>query len=341
MTETSVSLLPFYCPLPSVLHPQVELVQDRALRWLADHDLHPHLAGTNSAEFYARITPEADIDRLQPAVHWCYWGFAFDDARCDSGPTSTRTDAFKDLAARLMTTLENPAVSHPVTEDPYVVTLGRIGADLSAIASPVQMRRWINGHAGWLSATAWQVSYVEAGTEPDLNDYLTMRLNSCAGEPTTAMIEIVNNQEVPAAELDSPGVRATTEAARMVAALDNDLVSGQKERRLNQTGTTLVDVIHRQDRCSRQDAIVSATALRDRVMALFLLLSEKYRGSGGPALASYVDGLGHTIRGNIEWSLTVPRYGGQPEFAGWAAKPSDPSREPIPVPSISWWWEQL
>ena len=44
------------------------------------------LIGTNTAEFYARVTPNAIGTNLQAVVHFNYWAFAFDDMKCDVGP---------------------------------------------------------------------------------------------------------------------------------------------------------------------------------------------------------------------------------------------------------------
>jgi hypothetical protein len=53
-----------------------------------------------------------------------------------------------------------------------------------------------------------------------------------------------------------------------------------------------------------------------------------------------VDCLAQVIRGNIEWSLRVPRYGWE-EHVEWSATPSDDNPDPIPAPAISWWWQEL
>lgn len=354
----AVELLPFYCPIASALNPAVDQVEADALAWLAGSGLYTTdaerawLFATNSAEFYARITPAADPERLQLAARWCYWGFAFDDARCDNGPASVRTGAFVDLASRSMLALMTPGKAELGIDDPFVAALADIAEGFRGISTPTQLRRWTEAHRGWLLATAWQVAGVEARTAPGLADYVAMRLNSCAGEPTTAMIEIVNAEPVPAVEMDSPAVRAATEAARLVAAFDNDLVSAGKERRLEQGASNIVDVLARTYAVPLPDAVVRATALRDRVMVLFLALCDRIGRTAGVELASYLDGLGHTIRGNIEWSLRVPRYtsdatavqhpgSGRALTPGWADQPSDASLQPIGLPAISWWWDQL
>src|SRR3712207_3998102 len=55
-------------------------------------------------------------------------------------------------------------------------------------------------HRAWLFATAWQVANRARGHMPDLDDYTAMRLHTCGGAPTIALLEIANGPEVPGAE---------------------------------------------------------------------------------------------------------------------------------------------
>ncbi|CCB73200.1 protein of unknown function [Streptantibioticus cattleyicolor NRRL 8057 = DSM 46488] len=94
---TTADMPPVFCPIPSAIHPELALTLQRALAWLdrtgvcGDDVERAWVAGSHSAEFYARFAPEADTDRLWIAACWVYWGFAFDDACCDEGPwPSTR-----------------------------------------------------------------------------------------------------------------------------------------------------------------------------------------------------------------------------------------------------------
>ncbi|MFI7389647.1 hypothetical protein [Streptomyces tendae] len=57
---------------------------------------------THSTDFFARFAPVPDDDRLLAAALWVYWGFAFDDARCDSGPLSSRPAQFNALAGQVL-----------------------------------------------------------------------------------------------------------------------------------------------------------------------------------------------------------------------------------------------
>jgi hypothetical protein len=98
---------------------------------------------------------------------------------------------------------------------------------------------------------------------------------------------------------------------------------------------------------------LNAVALRDRVLRRFLVLRERVLPRASAELRRYLTDLGHGIRGNIEWGLRVPRYlslgsatagPGEvipPEHIPWADHPLNTSDEPPPLPSITWWWDDL
>ncbi|MFE7272520.1 hypothetical protein [Streptomyces sp. NPDC057623] len=87
--------------------------------------------------------------------------------------------------------------------------------------------------------------------------------------------------------------------------------------------------------------------MRDRIMCRFLLLREEVTAEGGPLINRYVQRLGHHAHGLLEWAMITDRYvyldglsDGSLAFhgAGFCDTPSDSSAEPLPIPSIAWWW---
>lgn len=343
--EAPIRLRPFYCPVEPAIHPRADEAERRAVEWIdriglcTDARQRKRLLGTNSAEFYARFAPHADDDGLQTAARWVYWGFIFDDLRCDAGAFSGDPEAFLAMAGTVQRALEAPW--HEVVDDRFALALQDIGRDMHACATPVQVRRFTEAHRAWLYAVAWQVANHSRGHMPDLDDYTTMRLNSAGGAPTLALLEIANGAEVPGAEMDSPAVRALTEMAILVASWDNDVHSHLKESHENHAEQNLVNVLAHHWRLTPDAAVDAAVALRDRVMTRFLRLRDEVaRRPGSDALRTHLDCLGHAIRGNIDWALKVPRYHGLPD-PGWADAPTDPNPDPLPIRSITWWWDDL
>jgi Terpene synthase family 2, C-terminal metal binding len=358
----------FYCPIMPALHPAVEEIEQRAVEWI-DHwricrsdSERARVIGTNSAEFYCRFAPAGVEENVLVATLWVYWGFAFDDACCDSGPFRTDPAGFLAMAGKVQRAMDDSAPS----ADPYGAALQDIIRRMRACATPGQVRRFIEAHRHWLYCVAWQIGNEATGRMPDLSEYLAMRLGSSGGPPTLALLEIANGREVPGREMDSPVVRALTEMAALIAALDNDLHSYRKEAEEAHSGQNIVNVLMHHEHCSLEQAVTRAVAIRDRMMTRFLRLRQDTLRQASGDLACYLECLGHAIRGNIDWAARVPRYFApnatlgeqksgvgaaegarapgqgipaiQPVMATVTDEPHDTSTEPLEVPGISWWW---
>jgi hypothetical protein len=357
VTQTAVDTAPFYCPIEPAIHPQAEEAERRALAWIDQSGLcrtateRAWVAATRSADFYARFAPHADLDRLWITACWVYWGFAFDDARCDEGPLATDPAAFTRMAASVQRALEVPGPLR--CGDPYAAALHDLAERFRALAGPVQNRRFHHAHRAWLTGVQWQIGNRATGHMPGLDDYLTMRLHSAGGEPTYAMLEIANGLDVPDREMDSPAVRALTEMAIMVAALDNDRHSNAKETSRHQTEQNIISVLMAQDHCTPTEALHGAITLRDAVLERFLSLRDQVLPRASTPLRRYLADLAHGIRGNIEWGKRVPRYlslndatippsiPGQKPDIRWADGPRAGGRDPERLSSIAWWWQDL
>jgi hypothetical protein len=359
VAATAVDAPPFYCPIESAVHPEAEETERRALAWLDRSGLYrteterARYAGTRSADFYARFAPHADPDRLWIAACWVYWGFAFDDARCDEGPLAADPAAFATMAFSVQRALEVPG--RLPCADPYAAAVHEIGELFRAAAGPVPNRRFQQAHRAWLTGVQWQIGNRALSRMPGLDDYLGMRLYAAGGGPTYAMLEIANGIHVPDREMDSPAVRALTEMAMMVASLDNDHHSHLRETGRRQTGQNIVNVLMAHHRCSRRRAVDDAVALRDAVLERFLCLREQITPRASGPLRHYLTDLGHGIRGNIEWGLRVPRYlspdgiaptgrarlPAQAPDGHWTDTPRTGRQDPRRLPSIAWWWNDL
>lgn len=364
----ALGIPPFFCPIEPAVHVDVAEAERRALAWASESGLcrspeeQARVAGTRSAEFYARFAPYADLDRLWVTACWVYWGFAFDDARCDDGPLAEDPAGFAAMAFDVQRALETPGAlgeDGPYAGEQFAASLHDLGERFRALTGPVQNRRFHNAHRAWLTGVQWQVGNRARRRMPGLDEYLTMRLHSAGGEPTFAMLEIADGMEVPGREMDSPAVCALTEAAILVAALDNDRHSLAKEESRSHTDQNIFTVLTEHEGLSSPRARHEAIALRDGVLCRFLELREKVLPRAGRELRRYLSGLALGIRGNIEWGLRTPRYldrvdgsagggagAGQSDAnpAGeraWAASPLSGEIRPRRLESIGWWWQDL
>jgi hypothetical protein len=349
--RTKFALPPFYCPVDPAIHPEVDAIEKRAIAWIDELEMYEdsrrrrHVLKTNSAEFISRFSPEGTAENVLLAAKWVYWGFAFDDVRCDDGPLSEHPDAFVEMAGRVQRVLEAPQ-SLDAPEDPYLRALHDIGSSLRRQATPTQVRRFIDAHRAWLHGVAWQVGNQARGIMPSLNDYLAMRLGSCGGFPTMALLEIANAAEVPADEMDHSAVRAASESAILTAGLDNDLHSYRREQQHRHADQNIISVLVHHENHSIDTALIEAVRLRDRIMHVHLRLSEELLPGASPQLRTYRTSLRAGIRGNIDWALRVPRYSTDHEPAvdahpGFSETPADPDPTAPPIPTIKWWWDEL
>ncbi|WP_219822005.1 terpene synthase family protein [Streptomyces sp. Ru71] len=293
----------------------------------------------------ARFAPVADEDRLLATALWVYWGFAFDDARCDSGPLSTRPAQFNALAGQVQRACETDRAE---PDDRYARALQDIMRRFRSLTPPTQVARFVHAHRAWLSGVAWQIGNQAVGRMPGLDEFLAMRLLSAGGHPTFALLEPATGAYVPDREMHRPAVQALTEMAIMVASLDNDRHSLHKELSRGQTDQNIYTVLMAERALPLQQAVHEASALRDRVLLRFLRLHDRVRPTAGPELATYLQGLRHGMRGNNEWGLRVPRYlslGHWPDeredlLVTFAEEPSDSRPGPVEgAPCIAWWWD--
>jgi hypothetical protein len=353
-----VEIAPFFCPIDPVMHPCVRDVEEASGDWAMQIGLcrtEAQLArwrGTRSAAFYAGMTPQGIVEHLQVAVDWVYWGFSFDDHRCDEGAIAIDPTRFVPVAARLLRILETQD-NALCGRDPYLLGLCDLARRYRELGTAVQARRWVTANHVWLSGVIQQNTHRSHGGPRSADDYIATRLYDCGGAPTQAMFEFVNGAEIPGSEMDSPPVRAITELFWLIAALDNDRVSRYKEILGQRDAYNLVDVIARCENRSEHDATEQMISYRDRLMCLFLRLRDQLAQDASGPLRTYLTSLGHGIRSNIDWSLTVPRYNtlyandGITRTARIALasrcvdQPTDDSMEPLPWPSVAWWWTHL
>lgn len=271
MSATEVELPAVFCPLESAIHPRVREVEARAAEWISASGMcaspreEACAVATHSGHFYARFAPHAaDEDRLLATTLWIYWGFAFDDARCDAGPLSRRPGDFAALAGRVQRALEVPT-AHDGGER-FIPALQDIARRFRSFGGPAQVRRFAHAHRAWLTGVSWQIGNLAADHMPDLDEFFAMRLLSSGGEPTMALLELATGLEVPGPEMQRPAVRALTEMAIMVAALDNDGHSLRREMENGHTDQNIYTVLMRHAGLSPAEAVTEATRLRDRVL---------------------------------------------------------------------------
>ncbi|PJM97977.1 hypothetical protein CG740_38020 [Streptomyces sp. CB01201] len=341
--EAAFELPAFYCPVEPAIHPRAAALEAQALTWIdsmglcAGPEERDRMLGSNAAEAVCRISPHAENeDLLLISVLWHYWGFSIDEQH----EGTLRSVDLIDLAARLMGCLEAPG-SRLLGDNPHAYALEDIVRRIAQACPVTQVHRFENGLRRWLLGVLWETANRERKIIPTLDEFLVQRLSTSGGAPVFALTEIVNGMELDGHVVDSPRVRTAVEAVTLVTSLDNDLYSYAKEHHVaHEAAQDAVTVMARHYRCDIPRAVDHVVALRDQAMELFLRLRRSLLDHAEPALARFLDDLGHAIRANIDWSATAPRYvgTGAPQPVRWAP---GPTVNGIAAPaSIAWWWSQ-
>ncbi|HET6449645.1 MAG TPA: hypothetical protein VFG31_11110 [Conexibacter sp.] len=354
----AIELLPFHCPFAAAINPQADAIEQRCVEWIDRFELYgsaaqrERLIGTRAAEVYARALPNADPERVADVAKWLYWGFATDDLYYDNGPTSRRAADFLALGASLVRLCEEPRAAFAL-ELTYNDALRDLTSAILRHATPTQRIEWAHTARAWFFGMAWDVANAERGVPPALNDYLAMRMHTGGLASWLTTLNIANGIELTPEQTASGSVRALTEAWSTFCLLLNDLMSFAKETHNVDNSSNVVSAIAHEHGCTPSEAIPHAHAICDRIATLFLALYRRLLSDAEEqdyaAVQQFLASLGHTWRGILDWGFRTPRYvtGGDPDgpslqtFPGWAKAPSDASLDPLPYPSIAWWWEEL
>ncbi|GGT84680.1 hypothetical protein [Streptomyces violascens] len=139
---------------------------------------------------------------------------------------------------------------------------------------------------------------------------------------------------------------AASEAGFLVAAIDNDRYSYFKEQALGQRKYNLASALQADDpTLNSHDAWEQAIVIRDRILALYLLLRDKALETADPEMRRYFTGIDLSVAGNMPFSRTALRYL-DPEAAGavraTTERPAHASSGAVPAyPLVTRWADVL
>lgn len=348
-SHSPLQIPPYYCPIPPLRHPDSAAFDEKSVKFLSDFGLHGGSeqlarlsAGMGGVAGY--IAPRGGPDGVQLVSDLAAWAIAIDDV-IDEGPLGTRPGELVQVMARLQRTIEAPEL--PVHDDPFASALRDVRLRMDSLATPFQVALWAEAMRGYFYAEAQKACNLTCGLIPALSDFVVFRLYSAASLSFPRLVHIAEGIPLTPAAWADRRIPALTEMAASVGIWQNDIFSYAKDSHRSGDGHNLIDVLRNERGCSTDQALVEATAMCDRVMCRFLQLSKEVTAQSDTAVSDYVRGLGHYIRGFLDWSLASDRYvylsgvnGGARAFAepGERETPSDDSAQPLPVASIAWWW---
>jgi hypothetical protein len=355
---TPLAIPPFYCPIPAIERCDSEEIDRASFAWFASLET----CGTQELDYLDRSRcglvsawgmPYGDAERVRIAADIMYLAEALDDTEFETGHLGRSPEKAMAFLAQLARIVEVPDIPLLVG-NPWAEGVRDMRRRFGSFATPLQVHRWISAWQRLFFGFAWEASCRVRQVMLSVNEYVILRvLGETIGMGIiTTLNDVADGYELHPGELTSLPVRALTEMNSMLIAFDNDLYSYHKERIRHPSGINFIDLSARTSGCSPAEAIPRVVAMRDRVMCLFLRLRDQVRVGASKNLGRYLDSLGQWLRANIDWGTTSERYlkplgpDSPPDTWGimpteYATEPTDSRLEPIPIPAVSWWWNQL
>lgn len=309
-----VVLPSLYYPFEEEISAHAGAVETHTIDWLVARGLVTgpvtldRFRASHFGRLAARTSPDADLEGLKLAADWGTWLFALDD-HFDEYELGSRPAHLIRWFRRFMQIAEFPHEEVQPGEDVFCHALADVALRITARATPVQMKRFIDSARAYFSAILWEASNRVTQRIPPLMEYRRMRRLSGAVPTTFDLIDVVGGFELGADERVRPDLRALYWSAVDITCWSNDILSYAKELQRGGDFHNLPSVLQQERRCTVQEAMVIASRMHDDEVRNFLDVERQLLERGGsPELRRYAAGLRSWIQGNYRWSLETARY---------------------------------
>ncbi|MEC3974986.1 terpene synthase family protein [Amycolatopsis sp. H20-H5] len=362
MSFSPLTIPSFYCPIPVEVAPGAEEINQGTVAWLdrfgvcRDGKQRDRLADMNIGLSACLTVPDGSAQLRQIYSDLTLWFYAVDDSIADESTTGVSPQLSVQLLwlARM---LERPATELSGNQPWMTRSLRDALLRLHRHAGPVAITQWADSVHSFILNLLLSITTRPERQTPGLDEYVVTRMSQ-GGQLVVKMIPIVGDYRLAPNDKYDPRVQALEEMVSFLTAWGNDIFGYDKEVfRSHRYGYPSIpgalSVLALENDCSIQQAVPIATAFHDRVMCLFMRLRQQVLRDAAPELARYLTGLGQWIRGYLEWALTSERYQDprNPDDDVVIERPSMPTvrdtgpvddvMEPLPIPTIAWWWEML
>ncbi len=347
---TALRIPAFYCPIEPAIHQRAGDINAAGLDWMSRFGAFPtqsqwdRYVSAQPGMLPAQVMPRAPKGpALQAAANLLFWLWAFDDLECDEADMDSSAG---DLVLQLcgLGRIGEAPVGR-LAANPFAAALADLRSQLAQVATPVQLARWSSAMQAYFLANTAIAIQSARGIVPDLDTYVTLRIHSGAVKPTLMLLDVADGYELPAAQLEHPAIWALNEMVCTIVGWDNDLLTYHKEVLRGGSDHNLVTVLQHAYGYPADEAVSQAVAMRDRVLCLFLRLRDHVADGADLNLRRYLAGLSSWVRGHLDWGMATTRYRNPENPADlpgeFADAPPDDGGEPLPIPSVAWWWGQL
>lgn len=362
MERIVIDLPSIYCPIHLRAHPNEEQFQKKALAWMNSFGLLPSeshrtkVIETDSHSWIPRMALELEpsYDKIQFLVDYTYMAYITDDY-LDVRENASMAEDMTMIPFDIISALEAPEqVSKESGHGRLVAAWADLGTRAQKFSIPFFNEIFLRGNKGWMLGELTEWIMTERAFKPSLQDWMKYRPSAGGAEVTIDALTLTIG-EIPVVELSMPAVRALKKAALLIGEIDNDLFSHGREIWLHENGgrkkppDTIVDILERQNGCSRAEAIEEAVTLRNTWMRFMLDLRDQLTPSASLPLRRYMTVLVNLIVRNLTCCATMGRYtnpdGDHPGAVtiNYTITDTPPPEGPpaLNIPGTDWWYDQL
>lgn len=298
-----------YCPFPSETSPYGDEIEAHTLDWAEDMNLLTPTPDPSSLRvgphFACHVHPTASDRLLQFIAKWYCWGFLEDDTR-DESALRRQPRQMAEYQQSFLQVLNDDDAEHRTP-------LSRAFADLQdrwgRLGTAEWRARFKRHHLRYFAAHRWEARNQVQGYVPTRNEYVT-NTRVAAGIPLVFDLAALAGDVVRSRSLyRSPIYQELLETAGNVICWTNDVYSLHRELR-NDEVNNLIVVIHEEQNCSLQEAIVTVSDLIAGESSAFEKLrrqvSEEFADVEG--LQSHLAQVAQAIGGHLAYSEQTARY---------------------------------
>ncbi|MFO0580287.1 MAG: hypothetical protein U1A78_40460 [Polyangia bacterium] len=262
------------------------------------------------------VYPEATLAGLEIGGTYNQWLHFLDDQYDDHAQVGQDPQAVRALMERALKILYSGALpAEPTPFDQLTLRLHqRLVSGTTGCATAeaeAWMARFLDTVRDYLlrgslvALKRWSSAHV-----PTVGEYLPIRMYDSAVLTVFTLMELINDAQLPAELYDHPYLCTMRRAAAYHIIFVNDLVSYHKEVVERGSVCNMVRVLQAEEGIPLEQALRRVKQRADEALARFLASEEALAREVllTPRLVRYIDGLKAWIGGNVDFSITSPRF---------------------------------
>ena len=305
------------CPFPLRVNQHVRAAHEHCVRWtrqaFGDAALAEKAGAARMAWMVAGFYPDAGLEELCLAADYLCWAFALDDLG-DETAIGERPAQLAALFEQFDATFTGAAAV--LGEPASVSALRDIVTRLRRLSDAEQVEAFRQGNLAYFGGMLWEASNRAGKWVPHESSFLMLRPAAGAVPPFFALVEALEGFRLSPAVKADPQVLELQRLAGGIVCWINDVLSYEKERRLNDVhNLAIIYETHRN--LTPGAALTQAVALSNAEVDGFLARAAslpRFNDADDEILERYINVLGSMIRITRDWTLGSARYAEQDDL---------------------------